>query len=65
MRQTPLLYAVWDNDPVIVKMLLEKGAQPDFRIQYGFYRGESPLSAAQDLGFTAVLNLLQSCVLRK
>ena len=44
-------------------MLLEKGAQPDLKIEYGCFTGESPLSMAKFLDLEA--KLLQSCVQRE
>jgi uncharacterized protein len=42
---TPLMWAVWNNDPNTVTLLLEKGAKPDFRNT----NGETPIYLAKIL----------------
>ena len=41
-------------------MLLEKGAKPDFRPEFGCFAGTSLLSFAKEKGFEDVVMLLQS-----
>ena len=44
-------------------MLLEKGAKPDFKLEFGAFAGESPLSYAEKLRmWGGIVELLQSYV---
>ena len=43
-------------------MLLEKGAKPDFTLEFGALAGESPLSFAEKLCMGGIVELLQSYV---
>jgi ankyrin repeat protein len=54
--QTPLLQAVEKGNQAIIRLLLEKGARPDFATS----GGETALSMAKWKGDRAIIELLES-----
>lgn len=53
---TPLLLAIQNHDPQMVKLLLERGANPSVRAKHS--HGETPLTLAARYGGVAVVELL-------
>lgn len=56
MKQTPLHWAVEEDYPNLVSLLLQHGADPDAKSKCG----ETPISIAQELKFDEIVEMLTS-----
>ena len=51
-----------NQDELAIRLLLKKGAKPDFTLKTGFFAGQSPLSCAKERGLKDMVKLLESYV---